>query len=243
VAVALAQIGEFSFMLSRVGTDLELLSAEAGNTIVAVAILSIVLNPLLYRLVRPMDRWTLARPSIRRLVDRSRPETSPAALPPALADPEHRAIVVGYGPTGRLLTRLLKDNGFDLTVIDMNVHAVRELRDQGMRAVLGDATRRETLAEADAANSGTLVLTSAGMADAEETIRWAKELNPKIQVLARSSYLRDVPALQAAGAEKVVSAEAETAMALTEIVLHRLGATRDQIDQARDRVRSELRPA
>ena len=89
-----------SFMLSRVGRDLGLLTAEAGNVVVAAAILSIVANPILYRAIKPLDRWTLARPRVRRLVDRSRP-TEPGEAPAPRMDSAHRAIVVGYGPTGR----------------------------------------------------------------------------------------------------------------------------------------------
>ena len=239
VAVALAQIGEFSFMLASVGRDLGLLTADASNVLVAVAILSIVLNPILFRAIKPLDRWTLDRPWLRRLLDRSRPsDAEDLATPPA--DATHRAIVVGYGPTGRTVTRLLRENGFEPTVVDLNVNTVRELRDQGMHAIYGDATHRDTLAQAGAAEAANLVLTSAGMADGREVIRNAKELNPGIHVLARAPYLRDVPALRQAGAEAVVSAEGEVGLALTEIILHQLGATRDQIDHERERVRSEL---
>jgi CPA2 family monovalent cation:H+ antiporter-2 len=71
-AIALAQIGEFSFMLSRMGRDLGLLSAGATNLLVSASIVSIVLNPILFRVVQPIDAWTRAHPRIRRLVDRSR---------------------------------------------------------------------------------------------------------------------------------------------------------------------------
>jgi CPA2 family monovalent cation:H+ antiporter-2 len=241
VAVALAQIGEFSFMLSRVATDLGLLTAEATNMIVAASIISIVVNPLLYRAITPAVAWTQSRPILRRILDRpgvddSRPQ------PAALSDAAHRAVVVGYGPTGRMVTRLLRDNGFEPTVVDLNVETVRELREHGIRAVYGDATHRDTLAEAGVAAAANLVLTSAGMADGRETIRHARELNPRIHVLARGHYLRDLATLRAAGADAVVSAEGEVALALIEIILHRLGATPDQIDHERDRVRSELQP-
>jgi CPA2 family monovalent cation:H+ antiporter-2 len=242
VAVALAQIGEFSFMLSRVGTDLQLLTAEAGNVLVAVAILSIVLNPILYRAIKPLDLWTLAHPSLRRIVDRSLPSDAGEA-PTPLFDAAHRAIVVGYGPTGRTVTRLLRENGFEPIVIDLNVNTVRELREQGVRAIYGDATHRNTLVQAGAADADNLILTSARMAEDREAIRNAKELNPDIHVLARAPYLRDLPALREAGAEGVVSAEGEVGLALTEMILQRLGATPDQIDHERDRVRSEFRPA
>jgi CPA2 family monovalent cation:H+ antiporter-2 len=242
VAVALAQIGEFSFMLSRVGRDLGVLTEEADNVIVAVAILSIVFNPILYRLIKPLDRWTLSHPRFRRVADRS-VTGERADIPPPGADAAHRAIVVGYGPTGRTVTRLLRQNGFEPIVIDMNVNTVRELREQGVRAVYGDATHRDTLAQAGVPTADNLILTSAGMTDSHETIRHAKELNPDIHVLARAQYLRDVSAMRDAGAEAVVSAESEVGLALTEMMLHRLGATPDQIDHERERVRSELRPA
>jgi CPA2 family monovalent cation:H+ antiporter-2 len=241
VAVALAQIGEFSFMLSRVGAELGLLTSQANNVLVAVAIISIILNPVLYRLVKPADRWTLAHPTLRRLLDRSRSvnaEVEPAPRP----DPSRQAIVVGYGPTGRTVTRLLRDNGFEPKVIEMNVNTVRELREQGVSAIYGDATHRDTLAQAGAAEADNLILTSSDMPDSREAIRHAKELNPGIHVLARAPYLRDLPALRRAGAEDIVSAEGEVGLALTEMILHRLGATPDQMDRERDRVRSEFRP-
>jgi CPA2 family monovalent cation:H+ antiporter-2 len=241
VAVALAQIGEFSFMLSRVGSDLGLLTAEANNVLVAVAIVSIILNPLLYRAIKPIDRWTLAHPRIRRLLDGSRPADVAEAHVPTISA-AHRAIVVGYGPSGRTVTRLLRQNGIEPTVVDLNVDAVRELREQGLPAVYGDATHRDTLAQAGIQNADNLILTSAGMADSRETIKYAKELNPNIHVLARAPYLRDLEALRQAGAETVISAEGEVGLALTEAIMERLGATPEQIDHERDRVRAELRP-
>jgi K+:H+ antiporter len=141
-----------------------------------------------------------------------------------------------------MVTRLLSDNAFEVTVVDLNVNTVRELREQGARAVYGDATHRETLAEAGVELTDNLILTPAGMADGREAIRNAKELNPNIHVLARALYLRDLAALRNAGAEGVVSAEGEVALALTEMILQRLGATPDQIDHERERVRSKVRP-
>jgi CPA2 family monovalent cation:H+ antiporter-2 len=242
VAVALAQIGEFSFMLSDVGRDLGVLTPEAGHALVAAAIISIVVNPLAYRAIAPLDRWILARPGLRRLIDRSRPSASEESSERPV-DSARRAIVVGYGPTGRVVSQLLRENGFEPTVIELNVNPVRALREEGVRAVYGDATHRDTLAEAGAANAGFLILTSAGMADGREAIRHAKELNPRIHVLARAPYLRDVQQLREAGADGVASAEGEVGLALTELVLSRLGATPEQIDRERERVRTAFRPS
>ncbi len=240
VAVALAQIGEFSFMLSRVGRDLGLLTTETTNAIVAASIVSIVANPLLYRATEPLTRWAANQRLLRPLMNRSR-ELVAEAPEKAPADSAHRAVVVGYGPSGRTVTRLLRENGIETSVVELNVNVVRQLRAEAIRAVYGDATQRETLAEAGVERADNLILTSAGMTQVREAIRVARELNPRIHVLARTPYLRDVEPLRSAGAETVFSAEGEVGLALTEAILQRLGATPEQIDRERDRVRSELR--
>ena len=88
--------------------------------------------------------------------------------------------------------------------------------------------------------AGSLILSSSGMKGSEEVIRLARELNPDVRVLARASYVRELPTLRDAGAEAVFSGEGEVALAVTEAVLRDLGATPDQIDRERDRVREEL---
>jgi CPA2 family monovalent cation:H+ antiporter-2 len=124
-------------------------------------------------------------------------------------------------------------------VIELNMDTVRGLREQGRTAVYGDAAHRETLEHAGIRQAGSLLLT-ADLSNSEEVIRLARELNPDIAVLARTSHLRDTAALRKAGAQTVFSGEAEVALALTETVLRRLGATPDQIDRERERVHGEL---
>ncbi len=241
VGVALAQIGEFSFILSTLGRDLGLLDGTASNVLVAASIVSIVVNPLWYRAIEPMDRWVAARPGLWRLLNRSAVEER-GSVPDEgrLADPAHRAVVLGYGPTGKSIVRLLGANGIASTVIDLNIETVRALRDAGIPAIYGDASSPETLEAAGIARSGTLILSSAGMAGGAEVIRAARVLNPHVVVLARAAYLRDVPPLKAAGADTVYSGEGEVALAFTEHILGRLGATPDQIERERARARNAL---
>jgi len=136
--------------------------------------------------------------------------------------------------------RLLRDNDIVPTVIDLSVDAVRALREEGIEAVYGDATRPETLAAADTANAGALILGSAGMDKGMDIIRTARQLNPDIRVLARASYLRDIASLKDAGANAVYSGEGEVALAFIEDILDTLGATPEQIDRERERARREL---
>jgi K+:H+ antiporter len=241
IAIALGQIGEFSFILSSIGRDLGILPVAATNTLVAAAIVSIVLNPLLYRAIEPMDRWVSARPTLAKFLNPAPdvPETGATAPRPATS-PAHRAVVIGYGPTGRTVVRLLRENDVVPTVVELNVDTLRELREQGIDAVYGDATRPDTLDSAGLETAGTLILTSAGMDNSPDVIRNARELNPDVRVLARAAYLRDLGTLHQAGAHNVYSGEGEVALAFIEDIMAHLGATAEQIDRERARAHDEL---
>ena len=239
VAVALGQIGEFSFILAAVGVSLKVLPAEATSALVAAAIASITVNQLLYKAVGPTEEWLRKRPKLWKALTAR--ERKPDQVPPAEADadPRFRAVVVGYGPVGRTLCRLLRENGITPTVVEMNLETVRALTAEGTAAVYGDAAHADTLKAAGVATADTLVLSTSGIA-AAELVRAARELNPDVRVLARSVYLRERADLYRAGADVVYAGEGEVALAMAESVLRGLGATPDQIDRERERVRAEL---
>jgi CPA2 family monovalent cation:H+ antiporter-2 len=255
VGLALGQIGEFSFILAGVGNALGLLPMRATSALIAAAIVSIALNPLLRRLIDPIDtlarrghrmRWhSGGRQRVRRLAVRASdpPELAAqgeAAAVNAAAEPRYRAVIVGYGPVGRTLARLLGENGIACTIIEMNLETVHRLRAQGVPAVYGDAGHLETLRAAGVGSSASLFLTASGLRAAEEIIRMARELNHDVRVIVRSAYLRERPALRAAGADLVFSGEAEVALAMNEAVLRDMGAAPEKINNARDRLRTEL---
>ncbi len=232
VATALAQIGEFSFIVANLGNQLGVLPPAATDILIAAAIVSITLNPLLFRAIGPLGR-RLSRP---------RAAVPPAAArrPAARIPPAHRAVVVGYGPVGRTVSRLLRENEIAPTVIELNVDTVRALRSHGIDTIYGDVTHQATLVSAGINRASSLIVSTAGLPGVEEAFRMARELNPELQILARASYLREVPALRSAGADVVVVGEAEVALGFTEAILERLGATREQIDRERARVHAEF---
>jgi len=243
VAVVLAQIGEFSFILATAGRELGILGENGTNTLVAAAIISISLNPLLYRLIKPLENrvkhtrlWqALEARSHRRIVRNARDEVYQQI--PLSRD---RAILVGYGPTGRTVARLLIENGIEPMVLELNLDAVHELHTAGIASLYGDATHREILKAAGIEGAIALILSSAGMQGSAEVIRSARDLNPELRIIVRSDYLRDIPALRQAGADAVFSGEGEVALNMTELILRQLGATPEQIDRERERVRFEL---
>ena len=236
VAVSLAQVGEFSFMLVTIGRALGVVPPEALDVVVATAIISITLNPLAFRGIEPL---------VRRLGQtRAFRSESADALEVGVAsslDPGERAIVIGHGPTGRTVARLLRENGIAPTVVELNMNVVRELREQGVSAVYGDASHTDTLVSAGLPHASTLIVSGADTGS-PGIIQCARSINPTAHIFVRSAYLRDVPPLRQAGAEQVFAGEGEVALAMTEAVLRRLGATPDQIDRERARVREELMP-
>jgi CPA2 family monovalent cation:H+ antiporter-2 len=199
--------------------------------LIASAIASITLNPLLYRLVDPVATWWSGVGN--------GPLPADAAIP-APAAGRHQAVVVGYGPVGRTVTRLLLENEIAPTVVELNMDTVKDLKGSGIRAVYGDANHLATLEEAGARHARSVIFTVSGMAAAEESIRLVRELNPRVQILARTAYLRERAALRRAGADQVFSGEGEVALTLTESILASLGATAEQIDRERARVHGEL---
>lgn len=240
VAVALSQIGEFSFILSALGKQLGVFTDSAGNTLVAVSIVSIVLNPVAYRSVHAIERWAMAWPWLWRLLNGQTGMVAAEDHARPRPDKRYRAVVVGYGPTGRTVTRLLNDNDVTPTVVELNMDTVRELKAQGLDAIYGDASHRDTLKAAGVAHASVLILTSADIAHTEDVIKEAREQNPRVQVMARTTHLRERDKLKAAGADLVFSGEGEVALAFTESILFRLGATAEQIDRERGRVHVEL---
>lgn len=224
VAIALAQVGEFSFILAQLGLSLGMVPVEAIQALVAAAIIAITLNPLLFRYVERLSKRYQKTP---------RPDEPDEATVPE----EGNIIVIGCGPVGKQVVTILQDHHIVPTVIDLNVDTVRALRAQGVRALYGDASQRDILEAAGIRGARGLVFASA--APPLATVKMARELNPEVTVLTRTAFLRDAPALLEVGASVVV-AEAEVALAFTEYLLRTLGATAQQLDRARDRVHDQI---
>ena len=238
VAMALAQIGEFSLILMTVGEELEIFSSDAGNLIIAASIISLTLNPLLYRSVVRIEAALARSPRIWRFLN---PKANGATVvEDSGAASTYRAVVVGYGPIGQTVARLLREGGLEPVVIDTNLETTRRVRTQGQHVVYGDATKAEVLEAAGIRNAVALIVSGPSSEQAAEIIRVARGLNSSVRVLSRSNYLTETAIMSAAGADAVFSGEGEVALAMTEYILGVLGATPEQMDRERQRVREEV---
>ena len=143
-------------MLITIGRTLGVVPPEALDVVVATAIISITLNPLAFRTIEPLTR----RLGRMRFFGSGMVEPLDIGASSSL-DPGSRAIVIGHGPTGRTVTRLLRENGISPTVVELNINVVRELREQGLSAVYGDASHTDTLVSAGLPHASTLIVSGA----------------------------------------------------------------------------------
>jgi CPA2 family monovalent cation:H+ antiporter-2 len=240
VGAVLSQIGEFSFIVGTMGMQYGLVSEEAFNVLVATAIVSITISPLLYRFAGPLEQWAVSIPAVRQRFAKPPGRRHDAHAPAHVHDAQRRAIIVGYGPVGQTVVRLLQENDVVPIVIELNVDTVRHLMKANIGVIFGDATHTEALEVAGTANADFLILSSSSTPQGREIIQEARRLNPAIRVLARTTYLREAQELREAGAGAVFSGEGEVALSITEHILDTFGATREQIDRERDRVRKEF---
>jgi len=243
VAIGLAQIGEFSFILADAGHKLGIMPAAGHSVLVAAALLSITLNPLLFRCLDPIDRWLRAHPRAWRLLNQ-RAERRGMEANAATADaPETegaRAVVAGYGPVGQTVVRILRDFGIEPVVVDLNVDTVTALSSKGQRAIYGDASRADVLVAAGIERAKYLFVTLPDMGRRIPVVTTAKELNEGLRIFVRARYLAERALLEDVGATAVAFEEAEAAVALARFLLDDVGVGRERIEAEAARIRDEL---
>jgi CPA2 family monovalent cation:H+ antiporter-2 len=239
VGAVLSQIGEFSFIVGTIGKQYDLVSESAFNTLVATAIVSITLSPLMFKSVPWLERAAARHPKLWALLNRV-PKKADLNADERNHSTARKAVIVGYGPVGKTVKRLLVDNGFSPSVVEMNLDTVQQLRANGIPAFFGDASHPDTLKAAGITSSDILILSSSSIPLGREIIQEAKRMNPSIRVIARTAYLREADDLLDAGATAVFSGEGEVALSITEKILEAFGATAEQIDRAREHIRKDL---
>jgi CPA2 family monovalent cation:H+ antiporter-2 len=203
VSVSLAQIGEFSFILIALGDALGVVPQEAKSLIVAGALLSIALNPLLFSMVEPARRALSLSPLARRLEARE----DPLAGLPMTTDRRFLArqvVLVGYGYVGKRIAAALAERDIPFIVVEQNRERVETLRAAGIHAVSGDARDPIALVQAHIADAGMLVVAASESTDVRAMIETARELNPDIPVVVRAPNAEEADLLLKDGARKAV---------------------------------------
>ena len=247
VALGLAQVGEFSFILGDLARHHGLLSDTGFSLLVACALVSISLNPILFASLDGLEAWLRRHPALWRLLNaagsrRYAAANAETAAAVARVDPP-LAVVVGYGPVGRAVDEALRQAGTRTVVIDLNMDTVAQLNARGCQAIFGDASHSSILAQAGLARASHLLVTLPHSVNRTAMIAAARQLNPACRILVRARYLRERAELEQVGTSAVCFEEVEAAVALTRLVLQDLGADAAGIDRHAERVRQEaMRP-
>jgi CPA2 family monovalent cation:H+ antiporter-2 len=222
VSASLAQIGEFSFILAALGMSLGLLPQLGQNLILAGAIISIAVNPLMFKAINPLQEWLRSKSDLARKLERS---TDPLAELPMTVTHEHltgQVVLVGYGRVGKRIAEELTRQKVHYVVAEQNREMVEELRRRDQPAVAGNAADPAVLIQAHIARASMLVIATPDTFHVRAMIETAKALNPSIQCVVRTHSEEEARLLREETGGTVFVGERELARSMTEHVLNGL---------------------
>ena len=229
---ALAQVGEFSFVLGSRGAEAGLLDRDDYQTFLAAAVLTMAATPLL---AAALPGW-LDRLSRSRLCGWWLADRTPPAGRQELSD---HVIIAGFGLNGRNLAAALAEFGVPHVVLELNPETVRRERALGLDIHYGDCTRAAVLEHVGIARARAYVLAISDAASTRRSVQIARELAPGVRIIVRTEYVLEVEELRHLGANEVIPAEFETALALFDRVLSIYDVPEATIDDRADRMRLE----
>ena len=234
ISASLAQIGEFSFILAELGVGLKLLPEQGRDLILAGAILSIVLNPLMFFIIDWMKPWLEARATKAAPPAEARPigpATAPGQVasvaavseqedgPPPRTTLTGHSILIGYGRVGSLVGAALKEAALPFLVIEDADKTLAKLKADGVETVAGNAANAEVFSAANPEGAKRLILAIPNAFEAGQVVLRARAANPAINVIARAHSDAEVEHLKGLGADTVIMGEREIARGIVGVVM------------------------
>lgn len=236
--IALAQVGEFSFILAQVGQDDKLLTGTPYQIFLAVSVCSMIITPFLMQLSPHIARRAEA---IQRLRHWFPGQTTAHVLETEgrhLRIKDH-VIIVGYGLNGRNLARVLGETEVPYIALDLDGDTVRREAAHGLPLYYGDATNPNVLRHVKIEDARVLVVAISDPFMARRAVQVARSLNSQIHIVVRTRYLRELEELHQLGADDVVPEEFETSIEIFALVLRTYNMPQDFVMQKAEQVRRE----
>lgn len=236
--IALAQVGEFSFVLAQQGEELGLLVGEPYQVFLAVSVLTMLITPLLMQVAPHLAKRVEAIQRLHRWYS----VKGPAHGLPAGSHPvriKDHVIVVGYGLNGRNLVRVLEETEIPYVALDLDSDTVRREAQNGVKILYGDATNPSVLRHVRVEDARVLVVAISDPFAARRTVQIARGLNPNLHIIVRTRYLREMEDLHQLGADQVVPEEFETSIEIFALVLRTYKMPQDVIVQKAEQIRKE----
>lgn len=223
VSAGLAQIGEFSFILAGLGVGLGIMPEQGQSLILAASIVSIALNPLVFRAIEPAQTWIRARSKLAQTLERS---DDPLAALPMTVDLNRltgQVVLVGYGRVGRRIGEALTAQGIPFVVAEENREIVEKLRARDIPAVSGDASEPAVLIQAHIHRARLLVIATPDAVKVRRMIETARTVNPRVGIIARTHSEEEAELLEKENIGKVFFGEHELARSMIQHVVERYG--------------------
>ena len=232
--LGLAQIGEFSFVLAKMGVPQGLLPDADYQHFLAASILSMIATPFLIKLA---PRVGYALQSV--FGPSSALEPNVESYEPEESELRGHVVIIGYGLNGRNLAKVLRRTKVPYLVLELNADAVRSARAEGEHVIYGDATRREVLHQVGIENARILVLAISDPVATRHTVWLGRQMKPDIHIIVRTRYMSELADLHDLGADEVIPEEFETSIEIFSRVLKELGIPRHIIQRQVSAIRSE----
>ncbi|QIG05088.1 YbaL family putative K(+) efflux transporter [Proteus sp. ZN5] len=223
ISASLAQIGEFAFILAGLGVALNVLEPDARNLVLAGALVSIMLNPVLFSL---LDRY-LAKTETKEEMEQLQQEELEEEMPVPVDICGH-AIIVGYGRAGSMLSEKLLAQSIPLVIIENSRNKFAELKEKSLNTVLGNASTKESLALARIDCAKSLLLTIPNGYEAADIAETARSMNPDLNIIVRAhfddiivraNYDEEASFILEKGANHVIIDEDQTASAMAAMLI------------------------
>jgi CPA2 family monovalent cation:H+ antiporter-2 len=239
VAGGLAQVGEFSFILAALGIALNILPVDGQNLMLAGALLSITLNPLVIRGLKQVERWITARPGLQDFLERI-DEQDPLRTLEGGSNEFMRghAVLIGHGRVGSMVGYALEQAGIPYIVIEQNRTLVTALRTLGVPAVFGDATRAFVREQAGVRHARLLIVTTPDPFQARTIVSVASRECPDLITVVRTHAEAESRYLRQLRVNRVVMGEKELAFGMAHFALMAMGRTDDDADRAMEELRA-----
>ena len=223
VAVSLAQIGEFSFILAGLGGTLGLLPAEGMSLVLAGALISIALNPFLFAVIEPFRKWILKRSLLAQKLEKRQGPYAELPMSTERKYLEGQVVLAGYGLVGRRIAEVLEKHEIPFVVVEQNRETVEDLRQKGVASVCGDAADPAVLIQAHIVEAAMLVVATSSSALVRQMTDTARTLNPGIEIALRAHGMDECAMLRSDGVGTVFFQEEELVKNMAHHVVQRFG--------------------
>jgi CPA2 family monovalent cation:H+ antiporter-2 len=238
VGVALAQVGEFSFLLAQQGQETGLLRGDPYQVFLAVSVLSMIITPFLMEWSPSAARRLEAMQRLRHWFP-SRTTAHALQVQGKQIRIKDHVIIVGYGLNGRNLARVLSETEIPYLALDLDGDTVRRESQHGVPVYYGDATNANVLRHVKAEDAKVLVVAISDPFVTRRAVQVAKGLNPKLHVVVRTQYLRELEELHQLGADDVIPEEFETSIEIFALVLRTYNMPQEFVTRKAEQIRRE----